>query len=773
MIRFEDIDALRNFLRKDKDEVSLCPLRFINVDSMEMWVNVKKMLLSMSKKHVCLSSFCLQDDTTPNMRRFTSSIKAIKENVCVLPLSEYLRVKPDIAKSTVMELIASEYLGNSDGKLRIYVPMYRMKDVLQTITNTDPRKKDCILLLSTGEDSDYSLTVMQKELKINVIGNEIFGFKQYLQYWEQNPDKPLILHTENAIYFVDKVFFDNVRVIVTAFDLLSTYYHLPSAYSESDGTDEYWKRLVISVASEQSFETACCHELLINRYTSKLFDKWTSFDDFQRWLLWLWTRIKHPGGYLEQCVIKSKSIEDFKTLIFDNIVSLIGNMQYSSYYSERKALIQKMQLPVPMFFLQLISQLSVLDKLRVLTDLSSKEREVIFNSLEDVSGSDRAAAIEILKLTYPALCNYLYETADSIVEDMPADIADYFAHYRWYKAANILPKVFIERVQAIAALKGAPVYELKARNLIVSEEYDDNTAIIFVDGMGVEYVNYIYSVLSQLKDEGFQIRTRVGYCNLPSTTEMNKDFLIGKRVVEELSDPDEMKHGKTAYPRTIENELFFLTCLKEKVRAAFSSNISRIIVTTDHGTSRMAVLVRSTEFDKKILPRGHTIYKYGRYCEGTDMAAEIDTVIEYGSKLIFADYRRFEQKGAPIDEIHGGASLEEWLVPIFIVDNSTIRKAKVVITIVPPAGQLRPDSMTKMVTVKFLLEKHSGNDVSVRIHGQKIPCQVTDCQYEFNYKPEKNETVIDTKVYVGPENIGKFKFFVKQGIAQNEKFDLI
>ena len=111
MIRFEDIDALRNFLRKDKDEVSLCPLRFINVDSMEMWVNVKKMLLSMSKKHVCLSSFCLQDDTTPNMRRFTSSIKAITENVCVSPLSEYLRVNPDIAKSTVMELIAREYPG--------------------------------------------------------------------------------------------------------------------------------------------------------------------------------------------------------------------------------------------------------------------------------------------------------------------------------------------------------------------------------------------------------------------------------------------------------------------------------------------------------------------------------------------------------------------------------------------------------------------------------------------------------------------------------------
>ncbi|MGN1217746.1 MAG: hypothetical protein ACI4TD_07215, partial [Phocaeicola sp.] len=104
MIQFKNIDDLRDFLRKDRDVASLYPLRFINVDSMEMWVNVKKLLLSMSKKHVCLSSFCSQDDTMPNMRRFTSSIKVISENVCVSPLSEYLRVNPDIVQSTIMDL---------------------------------------------------------------------------------------------------------------------------------------------------------------------------------------------------------------------------------------------------------------------------------------------------------------------------------------------------------------------------------------------------------------------------------------------------------------------------------------------------------------------------------------------------------------------------------------------------------------------------------------------------------------------------------------------
>ncbi|MCC8097570.1 MAG: hypothetical protein LIO44_03230, partial [Eubacterium sp.] len=124
MIQFKNIDDLRNFLRKDKETVSLCPLRFINVDSMEMWIKVKKLLLSMSKKHICLSNFCSLDDTTPNMYRFNSCIRALSENACISPLSEYLRINPDIAQDTIKSLLSKNYSENSSGKLRIYIPMY-------------------------------------------------------------------------------------------------------------------------------------------------------------------------------------------------------------------------------------------------------------------------------------------------------------------------------------------------------------------------------------------------------------------------------------------------------------------------------------------------------------------------------------------------------------------------------------------------------------------------------------------------------------------------
>ena len=76
-----------------------------------------------------------------------------------------------------------------------------MKSLLKALPSDDPRTKDCIILFETDEESDYKLTIVQKNLDVKLDGNEIDGFQRYLEYWEANPDKPLILHTKNAIHF--------------------------------------------------------------------------------------------------------------------------------------------------------------------------------------------------------------------------------------------------------------------------------------------------------------------------------------------------------------------------------------------------------------------------------------------------------------------------------------------------------------------------------------------------------------------------------------------
>ena len=42
MTTFKNLESLKQFLRQDAKQVSLNPVRFINVDSMAMWIEAKK-----------------------------------------------------------------------------------------------------------------------------------------------------------------------------------------------------------------------------------------------------------------------------------------------------------------------------------------------------------------------------------------------------------------------------------------------------------------------------------------------------------------------------------------------------------------------------------------------------------------------------------------------------------------------------------------------------------------------------------------------------------
>ena len=255
-------------------------------------------------------------------------------------------------------------------------------------------------------------------------------------------------------------------------------------------------------------------------------------------------------------------------------------------------------------------------------------------------------------------------------------------------------------------------------------------------------------------------------------TDINKDFLNGKKTLEPIYALDELKHSTIFYPLNIIKEFDELKKIKELVMNAFNETTKRIIIASDHGTSRLAVLVRETKFDNKIKAEGLKIYRYGRYCVGTGLEQELPTAINYDGKLIFADYTRFEQNGAPSDEVHGGASIEEWLVPIVCVEKRTAnsRQAdKCEIETTTPI--LQPEIGTGQVTIAFVVRGKKCKKVYAIIKGIRYACTEKNSEYFFNYVPTKNET--EVKVLVSDSIIlGEFVVKIKQKISQNKKFDI-
>lgn len=772
MTTFNDLESLQQYLTQDAKQVSLNPVRFINVDSMAMWIEVKKFLLSLADETRPLSKFCEGKDTTPNIKRLSANLKRAKKSQFISPLSEYLRVIPEQAEPVIQRFIKADYQNNDSGRLRLYFLMYRMKSLLRTIPSDDPRAKDCILLFETNEESDYKLTIIQKDLDVKLPGNEIDGFRSYLEYWEANPDKPLILHTSNAIHFEKNHFFDDVHVIVTSYDLIKYQYGLPASIVEELGTDENWNNLVKEIIKEGSFEDACCASLSINRYSVSLFERWNQYNSFQKWLLWLWTRQQSGKSYVVMAAKSCKSSVDFLDEIYCCIINYLRDSKFDQYYRDRKRILASMQgVPTEHYWNQL-SSLSRIDALSCLTCLTDIEQKTIFEIIAEFNYQHRLDVLPVIKKIYPALFYYLQNTEQPNSAKLSPAHEQYFSEYKWLKATDTLTEEFVSKVKCIALEKGASVFQMESRNHYVTKHYDDHTSILFVDGMGVEYVDYLAHLFSDLDEQHYLVSFEAGYCTLPSVTEINKDFMNGRSTVEPpVRELDELKHANNAHPESLIKQLRILDGLKNRVLGLLVGNTHRIIIAADHGTSRMAVKVRNTDFDNTYSkPENVSIYKYGRFCEGTEDEPNYPTAINYNDRLIFADYSRFIQTGAPIDEIHGGASLEEWIVPIITIERLSGKESEKV-NIKPKSTQYKPKLGTKQVKVEFSISGKKRDSVSAKIKGNLYKCEWSNGTYSFTFVPSKEDSVLTVKI-VDDGILGEFNIEIEQGIKMNKGFDI-
>ena len=660
MITFETLDALKNFLQCDMGKSSFSPIRFINVDSLADWFEMKNFLNTLMTDFIFLSDYCTGDDTFPNLRKLRNDLQRKPKTICVLPMSEYLRVTPDQAELEIKSFL-NLYEGETHS-FRIYFLMYRLKSFL-SLKIVDPRQRECVLLSETDTTDDYSLTIIQKSMQFKIGGEQVDNFKQYLQYWEKTPNEALTLYTENAIYLKDKKFFDDVKIIANSFDLLRHHYTLPDEFKRNFGGEEYWQQLAELIAATGNFERAFCEALAVNDFGIITFKNFGEREKFQKWLLWLRCKLKNTG-YVARCAEKSSSPEEFVTQIYELIFSCADKKSFDEICEERREILSLMKIFPPESFLKRIRQSDKRLALKILTDNSHVERLLIFETLQRFRFNELDVVQEILQQIFPALSKYMSDTGNKI---FTSDQAEYFRRYRWLKVTNHLTEDFNRRVTEIAKNTGKNIYALESRNQIVDEEYSNSTAILFVDGLGAEYLNFFVEDLASLMEE-FSVKYRVGRCNLPSVTENNKDFLQGKNVAGEILELDTMKHESRTYSENILGELEFLVTLKEKILRALDVH-KKIILCSDHGTSRLAMLARQTKFDNAFPAEGRQIYKSGRFADAMTSDEKIfPTALEYDGKIIFADYSRFIQKGAPGSEIHGGATLEEILIPVIMIE---------------------------------------------------------------------------------------------------------
>ncbi len=273
-----------------------------------------------------------------------------------------------------------------------------------------------------------------------------------------------------------------------------------------------------------------------------------------------------------------------------------------------------------------------------------------------------------VKVVYPEAATYL--SADLVFGDEALE--EYFRKYRELKMAGRVTPEFYERSQRMV-----PPSSVQSRDAMVQRYASDNgCALLVVDAMGAEWLPMLVA-LARERNVGVDL-IGVGEARLPTSTIFNDIYWPdAARRLPDLKRFDNIAHnGAEAHEarRAEDNLAAALDVIGGEVLLRVVEGLARferVLVTGDHGSSRLAVLAWQAE------PRlARTLaceagakvadWRYRERAAQGECPPELEETLD-GRHWAVRGYNRLPKKGGGQSfELHGGATLEERLVPVVV-----------------------------------------------------------------------------------------------------------
>ena len=399
-----------------------------------------------------------------------------------------------------------------------------------------------------------------------------------------------------------------------------------------------------------------------------------------------------------------------------------------------------------------------------MTDNSKLEKETIIKCIESFIKEHSRDELDIaLHQVYPALHEYLSHYNYG-------QFSEYFDLYKYSKVTNVMFDRFVELAEM--EVEERRFLDMPHRAKLIDKMDKKNSHLYFVDALGVEFLAYIQE---QCYKRGLDFSAKIGCCNLPSITSQNKEFIADFKSYTIIKKLDELKHDgqfdynyeKVKQPIHLAEELTIIDKIIAKVDSDLQhGNLEKAILIADHGASRMAVITES-ENQWEMSEKGQ---HSGRCCPTSDIDIKPDCATEENGFYCLLNYDRFKGSRKADVEVHGGASLEEVLVPIIEITKRTQNieckldsKSKVVTS-----------SFKKIAKIRVYISK-TLSDVSILVDGKYYyTAQLLNGQqyiYEIELPDVKKAGIHTFNVIVGDSIIAKdLSFEMKKEGANERKF---
>lgn len=677
-----------------------------------------------------LSDYIMKkDDGWMTKSRFIQIIKkhsSPTKDTYVVGFSELIRFfsKKEI-ESTVLSLFDIENSNIMDpkcAKRRIYFICFSMIDnVCKVLQNSFAR----IALLNPFINDDFELSgkyrevcFVSNEYASNIKKNKITTSVEWLGLWRHAEildfSEPIWCCSESLYEWHQKASPDNafqIDVVKNTKDYLQKAYDftVDIPYSESDM--QYWDQLNQEYSEHSSgmsmseivSSTLKIDTKSISAIAGKLF---TTDIPYEKWLIKGFVNAYYQDSFLEKVlkVLKSNSKKEFLISIWQQ-----GYWTSNSrYLEERIEIIKELNkyagsippenelrdviydgvskatsVKIPLEGVQNdicvveLSEKAGCDKSEMINRLRSYYLQIFKPAFTGLSSTEKEFVINLysnavldkveIKAVYPALYMYLFGTAEERIEGCD-DWKFYLQAYRESKVNN-KDNGYLAQYYANGCANSTTLYSMYydlPRQETLVQKYADDADIYVLDGVGAEYLPLIVELF---KWNEYDVEfCDYAACHLPSITDINKDYLSAVAYKEWFRDFDsDVIHGE--FYRTAANLRKAFDILENKVKDMVQESCGKkIVITADHGATARA---RWTDTKKRYDFSGAD--HEGRCCK-------IATKTEYEDTEDYIIYEDEANPGTPYVislndqslynkpryEDHGGATVEEVLVPVIV-----------------------------------------------------------------------------------------------------------
>lgn len=682
---------------------------------------------------ICASDtrFCKADEF-PDMASLMNFLGNETGNYFVQEVSSFFRLKGETElKQMLMEFLSMSSAGH------VVIFTYQCNSFLTSIIRNDRRLDNRICVIDGVHADIPKLVFTAKDVNFCKTNAITCGIDKIAKLVESSAKGVIVIETgKNKSNFPSSLY--SISEMIDPYEILcskdSLTTHIPKAFASS----EDWKYVLSEFQSYPSWKqlisakvgNAHSLDIVISNYKNNRSDK--------RWLWFYFVGLKLFGSasdiYLNAVTKKTNSPEEFIRNLFRTLLDYEPTDQnFAFLYESRKTILNAIGNPIDEIVRYCKIVLSMEEKaIFYLTDNTLQEREMIFRILDKYGLEyDRTTLMETLANIYPSLHEYLlpYRFKNDLLNE-------YFQEYKYQKVINKIFPEFMEVVENQAVARDYNAI-LQPRSAVIESIDTLDAQTFFTDAMGVEYLGYIMS-----KCQSLHLMAKVHVCRseLPSITSRNKDFWdvlsTAQYPIITFNKLDKIKHhGEEGYdyshadrklPFHLIRELQLIDDLLENIKIDLASGTyKKAILVADHGASRLAVIHETENLVEMESNGQHS----GRCCPKSDVDVKPDNATDADDFWALANYDRFKGSRKANVEVHGGATLEEVVVPIieltYFAEAVEIRIMPVDATVTFSGTPEILVSFRKKAAIK-IFSTQKLMDVSIQIDGHVYDAKAVD-----------------------------------------------